>query len=354
MIPHIKFLSENGYDISLACSNVGNRIDELRGLLNGITITEVRLKRSPMAIENFVGYKELKKLINENNFDIIWTNEPVMGVVTRLAAKKARKSGAKVVYIAHGFHFYKGAPLKNWLLFYPIEWLASFLTDLLITINIEDYNRSQNMHAKETKYIHGIGINTGRLNNTNKTDIRKELGLKDDAFLVLSVGELNKNKNQKVIIKALAEISDKDIHYILCGKGNQKDNLDKLAKKLNVHNQVHFLGYRKDIVDIYFGADVFVMPTYREGLGLAALEAMYCGLPVIGSSNRGLRDVVLHNKNGFLGNSNDYDFFAKSIKQLKENVNERKLFGEKGKEVSEHYIFENVKIEVRDIFVDKY
>lgn len=355
LLPHVKHLSENGYIVDIACSNVGERVEEIKektsGIINNFHL--IGTVRSPFSLKNLKGYKDMKSVIENNNYDYVWTNEPVMGVVTRLAARKKRKQKAlKVLYMAHGFHFYKGASIINWLLFYPIEYFASFITDMLVTINVEDFERSKKLHAKTVKYIHGIGINTERLSKIGKTDIRKELGLSKDNFLVLSVGELNKNKNQKVIIKALGEIKDDNIHYILCGKGAEKENLENLAKECGIYNNVHFLGYRKDVVDICTNADVFVMPTYREGLGLAALEAMYCSLPIIGSNNRGLKDIVIENESGYLCNADDYKTFAQATLKMRENKEKRIAFGKKGKEIAFSYEIDNVKKEVLNLLTN--
>lgn len=353
LLPHVENLYQNGYVVDIACSDVGGRIEELRSKTKGIInkFHLVRTVRNPFSFRNLKGYKDMKSIINENKYDFVWTNEPVMGIVTRLAAvKKRRKDQLKVIYMAHGFHFYKGAPIINWLLFYPIEVFASFFTDMIVTINREDFQRAKKLYAGEVKYIHGIGINTERLSKTNNLDIRKELGLDDDTFLVLSVGELNKNKNQKVIIEALSKIDDEKIHYILCGKGAERNNLEKLATELNVAERVHFLGYRNDVVDICAKADVFAMPTLREGLGLAALEGMYCGLPIVGTSNRGLRDIVVNDKSGFLGDGNDSVFFAESISELKSNREKKEFFGKFGKEISVQYEICNVKQEVLQLF----
>lgn len=301
--PHVVNLVEHGYEVEIACSEVLGRFEEVQEDLGQLVkIHRVSLQRSPLALSaHMKGYKELKRIVNQGHFDLIWTNEPVMGVVTRLAAQQARRRGTKVLYMVHGFHFYKGAPIPNWMLFYPIERFMASKTDVLCTINREDFARGQKMGFPRVEYIHGVGINTNRLQPSEKQhSIREELGLPEDAFLVLSVGELNKNKNQQVIICALAELKDSNIHYVLCGKGDQREALEQLAAQLGVEEQVHFLGYRTDLADMYRQADVFAMPSKREGLPVAALEAMYCGLPLITSRVRGLSDVMEDGVAGFV------------------------------------------------------
>lgn len=349
LLPHVMNFSENGYDVEIACSDVGGRMDEIRQKLDGVVkkIHVVRLHRSPVSLDNLNGYKDMKKVIDSGQYDVIWTNEPVMGVVTRLAAKKARKNGTKVLYMVHGFHFFDGAPKLNWMVYYPIEKLMASKSDVICTVNREDYKRAKTFHVDRVEYIHGIGINTARLTlGENRNDIRAELGLKEDDFFVLSVGELNENKNQKTIIRAIAEIGDRDIHYVLCGKGDQLENLQKLVKELGLEKQVHFLGYRKDVVDICSQADVYVMPSFREGLPVASLEAMYCGLPLATSNIRGLSDVMENGVSGYMNKPDDVHGFAEGIIKLKAEPEKRVQMGRRNQETVKPYCIENTKIEV--------
>ena len=273
-----------------------------------------------------------------------------MGVVTRLAARKIRKKGTKVLYMVHGFHFYKGAPKKYWLVFYPIEKIASRWCDGIITINKEDYERAKTFHAKEIRYIHGIGVDTSRLKpNDIQCDIKKEIGIPEDAFLILSVGELLPRKNQQVIIRALGLLNDKDIHYILCGKGNQLTELQNLAKEIHVENQVHFLGYRKDVLNIYAQTDLLAFPSMREGLGIAGLEAMYCGLPLVTSNTSGPRDYMENGKTGYMFDPYDAKGFAEGIQKLLKDVELRKACGKYNKNAVIPYYIENVKKEVFEL-----
>ena len=349
LVPHVQNLAEHGYEVEIACSEVGGRMNEVREKLKDYTraIHTVRLVRSPASLTNLKGYQDMKQVINTGKYDIIWTNEPVMGVVTRLAARAARKSGTKVLYMVHGFHFYKGAPLVNWMVYYPVERWASRFCDEIITINKEDYGRAKRFHAREVRYIHGIGVDTARLKKKElQTDIRAELGLNDDEFIVVSAGELNKNKNHKVIIKAIRQLQDKSIKYILCGKGTMKRPLEQMAKKYRITEQIFFLGYRKDVVDICSQSDVFAFPSYREGLGLASLEAMYSGLPLVASQIRGVEDYVEDRKSGCLCSPDDSRAFARAIRRLKDDEDFRSRCGEYNRKAVIPYCLDNVKEEI--------
>ncbi|MCD8022528.1 MAG: glycosyltransferase family 4 protein [Lachnospiraceae bacterium] len=352
LVPHVKYLSEHGWKIEVACSPVGDRIEEVRRALDGISsVHVVHLYRNPAKPGNLHGYRELRRLIQSGSWDVIWTNEPVMGVMTRLAAQTARRAGTRVVYMVHGFHFYEGAPKRNWMIYYPIEREMSRFTDTIVTINHEDYDRAGRMHAGNVKYIHGIGVDTSRLHRSGGCcNIRQEIGVDEDAFIVLSVGELMPRKNQEVIIKALGILQDEDIHYVLCGKGDRLAYLQELADNEKVAGQVHFLGYRKDVLDFYSQADILAFPSRREGLGLAGLEAMYCGLPIVSSNINGLRDYMENGKTGYIFATDDAQGFAEGIRLLKESPSLREECGAYNRKAVAPFCLEYVKDEIINIF----
>ena len=235
---------------------------------------------------------------NSKPADIIHCHTPVGGFVARLANKNSiHYKTTKMIYTAHGFHFFKGNnPVKNFI-FRTIEKYAAKYTDILITINKEDYENALKFKLKENgkvEYVPGVGIDTDVIKKT-KYDRNKFL---DDTridnngtTLLLSVGEINRNKNQEVVIKALAKLPE-TYHYILCGIGENKENLEKIAKEKNVFDRVHFLGFRNDIFSIMKCCDIFVFPSKREGLPVSVMEAMACGLPCIVSDIRGNHDLV--------------------------------------------------------------
>ncbi len=353
LVPHVQNLSEHGYEVEIACSDVGGYIEVIRNKLGSSVkaVHIVHLVRSPFALNNLRGYQELASIIDNGNFDIIWTNEPVMGAATRFAARKARKKGTKIVYMVHGFHFYKGAPLINWLFFYPVERLLAFITDYTITVNQEDYERAGRLPVKHVFYIHGIGADTDRLQKeTVNQNIRKKLQIPEDAFLILSVGELNANKNQKVIIDALSVLKDKDIYYVLCGSGRNLKFLQARTQKYHLENNVQFVDYRRDVINFYNQADGFALPSYREGLPIALLEAMYCGVAPVTSDIRGVRDVMRDGITGIACRPGDSKAFAEAIKILKEDENLRKRYGENSRKAVKPYMLSLIKEKILDIF----
>ena len=313
---HIENLVDSGHHVDIACNNDLYPIDDFF-LKLGCNFHKVDFSRSPLAKSNFNAYKQLKKIIENGNYDIVHCHTPIAAVCTRFACKKMRKKhGVKVFYTAHGFHFYKGAPIKNWMIYYPIEKICSYYTDKLITINREDYELAQKkLKAKEVYYVPGVGLDLSKFENVqvDKAKKRKEIGVPEDAFLLLSVGELNKNKNHQIIIRALAKLNDTNIHYAIAGIGNKKDELLALARELGVSEQIHLLGFRKDIPELNYVSDVFCFPSYREGLGLAALEAMACGLPLITSNVHGINDYSLDGITGYKCAPTDVEGFVNAI-----------------------------------------
>jgi len=336
IIPHIQQLVNFGHQVDVAC-NVVHEIDPTLIEL-GCKVHNIAFQRSPFRINNLIAYMKIKKLIKLHNYDVVHTHTPIASVIVRMACRKLKN--VKVIYTAHGFHFYKGAPLINWLLFYPIERYLSKYTDVLITINKEDYDRAKkSFKAKKKEYVPGVGINIDEIEkiSVNRNDKRRELGIEDDAIILISVGELNKNKNHETIIKAIANIKEPKIYYIICGEGPLEKYLNRLIKKLNLENKVIMLGYRSDVIEFLKISDIFIHPSFREGLPVALMEAMACGLPIICSNIRGNCDLITHENGGLLANPYDVNSFVFCIKKLLINVELREKFGLLNKENIKKY-----------------
>ncbi|MEK3885891.1 glycosyltransferase family 4 protein [Bacillus sp. FSL K6-3431] len=299
-LPYLKWFKEQGWEVHVAASGkmelpyVDRKYD-------------VPIHRSPFKRKNLDAYNELKTIIEKNQYNIIHCHTPIGGVLTRLAARKARNDRTKVIYTAHGFHFCKNAPFLNWLIYYPIEkWLANY-TDCLITINEEDFGLAINHQFKANKiaHIHGVGVNTEQFTPVNEEDklkLRAKYHYDNDAFLLFYAAEFNKNKNQQMLIEALALVKEQipNTKLIFAGDGPLLEDSKKLAIKLKVAGMIDFLGYRKDVESLLKMSDLAVASSVREGLPVNIMEAMACGLPIIATDNRGHRELVSDNKNGWL------------------------------------------------------
>lgn len=292
---HIGMLINEGHNVDIACNANNWPIDDFYNEL-GCAFFQVDFSRSPLSKDNIKAYGQLKKIIYDGNYDIVHCHTPNASVITRLVCRKKRnKNELKVFYTAHGFHFYKGSPAINWMLYYPVEKFCSRFTDKLITINTEDYSLAKKkFKAKEVCYVPGVGIDLSRFENVkvDRNAKRREIGVPEDAYLLFSVGELNENKNHQIVIKAVAKLNNPNIHYAIAGVGDKKEYLEDLANKLGISNQLHLLGYRKDVPELYTIADVFCFPSIREGLSVSLMEAMASGLPIICSSIRGNVDLL--------------------------------------------------------------
>ena len=287
----------------------------------GIILHNIAFARSPFGRGNIKAYKKLKKIINEENFDLIHCHTPTVSIMTRLAAKKARKNGSIVMYTCHGFHFHKSAPLKNWVLYYPIEKKLSRNCDYIVTINKEDYNRAKKFHCKNVRYIPGVGVDLKKIKNlkVDKRQKRLSIGVPSDKILILSVGEMIERKNHEVIIRALGKLQNPNIYYAIAGKGPLRDYLEKLAERYKIADRVLFLGFRTDIYELYHVADISAFPSKIEGLGLAGIEAMATGVPLVSSDVHGILDYVTNGKTGYAIDPKDVDGYAKAIKKLADN-----------------------------------
>ena len=323
-IPYLKMFKEMGWETAVAARNDYENPDDCVIPYCDIYYN-IPFERNPLKPGNLKAYKELKHIIDEGKYDIIHCHTPVGAMLTRLAAKQARKKGTKVFYTAHGFHFYKGAPAINWILYYPVEkWLSRY-TDVLITINKEDYERAKTFKAGKVCYVPGVGIDLKKFNvgYVNKEQKRKEIGVSTNDFVLLSVGELIPRKNHEVVIRALSVLKQLNklshIEYVICGRGAYEADLKKLAEELGVTDHIHFLGYRNDISEICNCADLFVFMSHQEGLPVALMEAMACGLPAVCSNIRGNTDLIEDGVTGLMSN-NTPEELAEVINEMRNDA----------------------------------
>ena len=327
----IRELLDRGYSVDVATNEMGGEAPVLSCYREwGCRVFPLSCSRSPTDPGNLKAIRQLRELVQRENYDQVHCHTPKAAACTRAACRGLRKTGLKVFYTAHGFHFYTGAPLKNWLIYYPVEWLCAHWTDTLITINREDYARARrHLHAGRVAYVPGVGIDVERFAGAkvDRAAKRRELGVPEDAVLLLSVGELNENKNHAVVLHALARLNDERIHYRIAGCGALANELEKLAAELGLSDRVRLLGQRSDMEELYKSADVFVFPSMREGLPVALMEAMAAGLPVVGSRIRGCEDLLADSDNLLIDRPGDAAAFAEAIKALANDPARRKAIG---------------------------
>ncbi len=310
-LPYLALFQEKGWHTAVAARNDYDDPAQCR-IPHCDVFFDLPYQRSPLSPDNWRAYKGLRKIVKEGSYDLIHCHTPVGAMTARLAAAG---TGTKVIYTAHGLHFYQGAPKINWLIYFPVEWMLARLTDVLITINQEDYSfASRHLKAKRVVYIPGVGIDTAKFrpDKARALALRESLDIPRDARVLLSVGDLNANKNHAAVLEALAKTPE-PFHYLVCGRGPLKGELEAKAEALGLGDRVKFLGYRDDVKDFYALADAFVFPSFREGLSVSVMEAMAAGVPVLCSAIRGNTDMVGDKVNGLLFDPADVDAIAAAL-----------------------------------------
>lgn len=354
-LPYMEELQEHGHIVHVAAHD---NLSEKNGLVlkNADKFIEIPFQRSPFDRRNLEAYRQLKQLINNENYDLIICNTPVGGILTRLAARKARKKGCRVIYMAHGFHFYQGASKKNWLLFYPIEKAMAKLCDVLITITEEDYLLAKKKFRTKVVHIHGVGVSTERYHPTDETiyhEMWQSERLSDEDFVLLCTGELNKNKDQVTLIHAVAKIKEKvpNLKVLLAGNGPMEQELKTMVSSLGLEEYIRFLGYRTDLEKVVPAVDIVVSCSHREGMPLNIIEALLCGKPVLAAANRGSKELIHDGQNGYLFTAGDAASLGQYILELYHNLELCQTMGQYGMEKAKKYTVEAVKNELLPILM---
>lgn len=321
----IKTLQQIGYDVSVAMN--ARMVDGSEAIeiskLNELGIKHYQIDfdtKSPITKANLLAFKQLKKVL-KNDYDLIHCHTPIVGILTRMLANKYRKSGTRVIYTTHGFTFTDRSSKKVWLMYYTLELIMSRFCDAIITINHEDYNNAKKMHCKNVYIIPSVGIDISRFENVqiDRGKYRESLGVSPQDTMVLAVGELSVRKNQQIIIRAIAQLPDKERYvFVICGRAvinsTVEHDLRQIADDLNV--RVCLIGHRLDIPQINVCADIAVIPSLREGFGLAGVEALASGVPVIGSDVQGIREYVIPGRTGYLCDPCNEQEFAEAIEKI--------------------------------------
>jgi len=327
LLDDIKILQSMGYEVHCAANTKGDdrTLEQTHDYFAGIKVIfhEVNFSStSPVSKDSFKAYREMSELIHKYKFDIIHSHTPIAGVLTRLAARGLRKKGSKIIYTSHGFYFHKNSSKKDWIVYYNIERFASLFTDLIVTINWEDFHNAKKMFCKQVEHINGVGVNIDKYSNASvdRNEYRCSLGIDSEDLMILSIGELSYRKNHQIIIRAISQLNNSNLVYVICGKTmvgeGTYSELKSLSKQLGV--RVLFLGYRTDIPQIAHCADIGALPSRREGLGLAGIELMAAGIPIVASNVHGIVDYVKDGITGYLCSPDDEKEFAQAIDRLKD------------------------------------
>lgn len=341
-LPYLEWLFQQGHEIHLAVENRGDlQIPFIAKLI------KIEFPRSPFSLGNIVAYRKLKKLMDKEQYDLIHCHTPVPSALSRLAGIKSRKKGTKLLYTAHGFHFYKGSPLKNWLTYYSMEYALSALTDVIITINKEDFEYVKDkMWHKESYQIKGIGINSKKFKTISEAQnkvVRTKLGYTEEDFILLYIAEFIPRKNHIFLLEAMPKLLEKcpNVKLVFAGKGILLEAMKRKTKELMIQDSVEFLGFRSDVEVLSSIADIGVSSSIHEGLGLGLAEEMLCSVPIVATVDRGHKEMVVNGFNGYLFEQGNYKDYIKYISMIYEDPALQRRLGENAFIKSQEFLIEN-------------
>ncbi|MFJ7371326.1 glycosyltransferase family 4 protein [Lysinibacillus sp. NPDC098008] len=350
-IPYIKYFQENGFEVWAA--GIG---EEDKAVLNSLNVkcVDIPFSRNPFKLQNITAYRKIKKLVNKENFKIIHVHTPVASFLTRMAFNKGKNKSGKMIYTAHGFHFFNGAPKRNWIIYYTAEKLIAKWTDQLITINEEDFrNAHKLLPTNKISYVHGVGVETisNILTEKEKLSLKKTLNLPKESLVISYIAELNYNKNHKFLLRNWKKLKQKipQLELLIVGYG---ENEKELKEYVNIEQLkgIHFLGFRKDVSELLQITDIVALLSYREGLPKSIMEAMVIGIPCVVTDTRGLRDLIKSNVNGFIVKHEDDIELMKAFETLAYSEQMREQMGKTSKKIIESYLLENVLEEYKFIY----
>ena len=349
-LPFMKLLRLKGYEVEVAASPIYGFKERIER--EGFTFHPISFSRNPLHPTNTIAFFQLFRLLKKNKYQLVHTHTPVASFLGRFAAKLAGVPA--VLYTAHGFHFFDGAPRKNWMLYYTAEKIVAKWTDALLVMNQEDFENGKKLGfipGESLFFVHGVGVDIKRYSQAQEgKDIRVELGIHNDAVVMTCVAEFIPRKNHEFLLNAWENIVkiDKHLHLLLVGDGTLLKNYQN-RDFLNVH----FLGKRLDVPEILKASDIITLTSIHEGLPRCIMEAMAAGKPVVATDIRGSRDLVKDGVNGFLVKLGDVQGLVDSILKLANDEGLRDRMGKKGRELIEDYSLENVLEEMAEIY-DKF
>jgi glycosyltransferase involved in cell wall biosynthesis len=360
-VSDIQILQSMGYEVHVATNMLNSDWLKDNGSLDYLNLHkhQIDFARSPFSYCNIKAYRQLKKLLKTEKFDLIHCHTPIAAALVRIAANKYRRRGQlKVIYTAHGFHFHKTSSLSSKLIYRTLEKYLAHKTDMIITINHEDYDVIQKFRVKEKRYIPGVGVDIEYIKKINISceEIRRKYGLPQDAFVVISIGELSERKNHEIVIKAIAESKVTSIYYIICGTGDKRDYLENLAKRLGIGDRVVFAGQQThdNVIKLCYASDLGALPSLIEGLGLAGIETLATGKPLVASGIHGINDYVIDHVTGIRCNPYDEKSFRIAIEEFIFNKELYVKCCEEAKKISNNFDIKKVKILMRKNYESLY
>ncbi len=356
---NLNLLLEMNCEIHVGCNFThGNttsseRVDAFANELRDADITCLQLSFQKLK-NHFANQKnvekELDRIFRAFEYDLVhcltlsslWCAGPI-----------AKKYHIPVMCTSYGLPVYEGVSLITRLKLAPKMKKASKYAEVFVCCNYEDYSFAKsNFKSKHVFRIPGIGLDPYRFRapTVSRHRMRDFMEIPQNAVTLITVGALTKQKNHAVILKALARLRMLEIHYVICGGGDNADYLYKLTQNLNLNDRVHFTKHRDDIVNMLHACDIFCLPSKAEGIGIAALEAMEAGLPLITSNVQGLKDIMEDGVTGFSFRPDDVTGFVAGIEALTEDKKLREQMGQHNRSAAEVFYRENTEYIMRQIY----
>ncbi|WP_414051198.1 glycosyltransferase family 4 protein [Macrococcus animalis] len=342
--PYMKMLMNKGYEVyAIANEDYGGHKEQLESI--GIHTIQVPINRNPLSKDNLMSLKILKETMKNEDFDIVHVHTPIAAFLTRVA--KPKNMNGKLIYTAHGFHFFKDAPLKNWLMYFPLEKLTAGKTDLLITTNNEDTVTAKRLGFTEDNLVHikgvGVEIDHPKLSDDDKLNLRNELGLNVTDKIIICVAEMNDNKNQMFLLENWSKIKQKvpDAVLLFAGVGPNLEKYEAYKTKYELKD-IHFLGFRRDVPNLLQISDVMTLLSHREGLPKSIMEGMAQGLPCVVADTRGLVDLVDDNENGYVVEKGNNESLIYAFVDLLQNDDRRHKMGQQSIEKVKSFTLDSV------------
>lgn len=346
-IPIARYLQAKGWRVDAMAEGISTSKKCIEAFEQ---VWEVKFSRNPLAPQNLlVAPQQIKRVLQQQEYDLIVVSTPVASFVTRYALNEMRKQGKfKMLYMAQGFHFFRGGSLLRNATFFPLEKLAGPWTDRIVVVNREDEEAAKRhlVPAERVHYIPGTGVDLDRFNPALISDaeiirVRQELGLSPEAPLLLSVAEFIPRKRNWDVLKAFARLGRSDAHLALAGDGRLLEQMQQLASKLGIQKQVHFLGFRRDIPTLMRASVAIVLASEQEGLPNCIMESFCMETPAIGSNIRGTRDL-LEGGQGLLFEVGDVEELARSMAWVLDRPEEAKVMGKRGRNLMADYELQHV------------
>ena len=343
LLPFAEHFRRRGFRVDAMAAGVSGCPDSVAAFDR---VWEVAWSRNPLDLRNLAVARRVRDVATR--YDLVHVHTPVASFVTRLALRGRPRTGRpRVIYTAHGFHFYRGGPRLCGLAFRGLEQLAGRWTDYLVVINREDEEAARRMlSAERVRYMPGIGVDLDRyapaaVSETDVSRVRRELALGAASRLFLMIAEFIPRKRHRDALAAFARLDRADARLAFAGTGPLVDEMQRRAAELGVADRVHFLGVRRDIPALVRASVAVLLPSQQEGLPRSAMESMSLGVPVVGSRIRGTADL-LEGGGGVLVPVGDVAALTDTLARILDHPEEAREMGRRGRERAASYHLETI------------